>query len=47
MSDPERLVTDAIVKGLNDRRRDLNTEYDELLDDQQRLEAGRVQLIGA
>jgi len=44
MSDPERFVTEAIVKGLNDRRTDLNTEYEELLDDQQRLDAGRVQL---
>lgn len=47
MSQPERMVTNAIVAGMNERRQELNTEMSELLDDQQRLEAGRTQLAGA
>ena len=47
MSEPERFVTETIVQGMNDRRQELNTEMSDLLDDQQRLEAGRLQLIGA
>ena len=44
VSEPQRMVEAALVQGLNDRRQELNSQMSELLDDQQRLDAGRVQL---
>merc|ERR1712146_237480 len=36
---------ETIVQGMNAKRQELNTEMSDLLDDQQRLDAGRLKLI--